>query len=185
MGACGGTAQTHSGHFNQPQTRRSSFGSAFLIKKIVETRGSVLLIALNDSKFGWKNSPKYPILDWKMSNLSLVETFARSPSKLKEVEQKLRHFDVDHCHEAFGFQITFESRERIVYSGDTRPCDSVIDNAFECDLLVHEATMSNDLIHEAIIRKHCTIEEAVDVGVRSKSRGLLLTHFSQRYAKEL
>ena len=43
--------------------------------------------------------------------------------------------------------------------------------------------MANDLIHDARLRKHCTIEEAVDVGVRSKARALLLTHFSQRYAK--
>lgn len=158
-------------------------GALSLIKKIVETRGKVILIAPERFKIWMEEFSQ--VSDFGMNSVEFVACgdVREVPFKFEASGTEIKAFDVDHCLEAFGFQITFKSKERIVYSGDTRPCDSVIENAHECDLLVHEATMSNDLIHEAILRKHCTIEEAVSVGVRSKSRALLLTHFSQRFAK--
>lgn len=158
-------------------------GALSLIKKIVETRGKVVLIAPERFKIWMQEFAQ--VSDFGMASVEFVPCgeIREVPFKFEGSGTEIKAFDVDHCLEAFGFQITFASKERIVYSGDTRPCDSVIDNAHDCDLLVHEATMSNDLIHEAVMRKHCTIEEAVSVGVRSKSRALLLTHFSQRYAK--
>ena len=158
-------------------------GALSLIKKIIKTRGKVVLIAPERFKIWLEEFAQ--VADFGLDSVEFVScgSIREEPFRLVGSETEIKAFDVDHCHEAFGFQITFRSKERIVYSGDTRPCDSVIDNAHECDLLVHEATMSNDLIHEAIMRKHCTIEEAVSVGVKSKSRALLLTHFSQRYAK--
>lgn len=165
-------------------------GALSLIKAVGKARGKVLLIAPERFKVWLEEFAQ--VCDFGLSKVEFVACgdIREEPLKLEKSGTLIKAFDVDHCHEAFGFQITFKSSEkekgknsRIVYSGDTRPCDSVIDNAHECDLLVHEATMSNDLLHEAIIRKHCTIEEAVNVGVQSKSRALLLTHFSQRYAK--
>lgn len=158
-------------------------GALSLIKTIVRLRGKVLLIAPERFKI-WLDEMAQ-VSDFGLSGVEFVSCGAISsePFELKSSGTKIKAFEVDHCHEAFGFQITFKAGERIVYSGDTRPCDSVIEHSRECDLLVHEATMSNDLLHEAIIRKHCTIEEAVNVGVQSRSRALLLTHFSQRYAK--
>jgi ribonuclease Z len=162
-------------------------GAISLIRAVVKARGKVLLIAPERFKVWLEEFSQ--VCDFGLSKVEFVACgeIREEPLKLEKSGSMIKAFEVDHCHEAFGFQITFKSMEkewrRIVYSGDTRPCDSVIDNAHECDLLVHEATMSNDLLHEAIIRKHCTIEEAINVGVKSKSRALLLTHFSQRYAK--
>lgn len=158
-------------------------GALSLIKRIIELRGKVLLIAPERFKIWLEEFGQ--VSNFGLSSIEFVSCgdTREEPYEIQKSGTQIKSFDVDHCHEAFGFQITFKSNERIVYSGDTRPCDSVIENAYECDLLVHEATMSNDLIHEAISRKHCTINEAVGVGVQSKSRGLLLTHFSQRYAK--
>ena len=170
---------THSDHFNQPQTRRCHLGALSFIKKIVETRGSVLLIAPERFKVWMEEFAQVSDFGLKMSNLSLVETFRDGPFKIEGSGTEIT-FDADHCHEDVVIPNYFESRERIVYSGDT-PCDSVIDNAFwmwfNCAM---KRPMSNDLIHEAIIRKTLYNWRSWMWVVRSKSRGLLLTHFSQR-----
>lgn len=51
------------------------------------------------------------------------------------------------------------------------------------DLLIHEATMEDELSHEAIVKMHSTTSQAIDVGKRMNAKFILLTHFSQRYAK--
>lgn len=158
-------------------------GALSLIKAIVKARGKVLLIAPERFKIWLEEFSQVTDFGLKRVEFVTCGSISENPFKFVETGTQIKAFEVDHCYEAFGFQITFNENIRIVYSGDTRPCDSVIEHSHDCDLLVHEATMSNDLLHEAIIRKHCTIEEAVGVGVKSKSRALLLTHFSQRYAK--
>lgn len=89
---------------------------------------------------------------------------------------------VDHCHDAFGFRLEHEGKT-LVYSGDTRPCDSITRAAREATLLIHECTMADDLLHEAIDRKHTAFSEALDVVRKSNAQRSVLTHFSQRYAK--
>lgn len=49
--------------------------------------------------------------------------------------------------------------------------------------MLHEATFSDAEQSEAILKKHCTIAEALEIGTRAQARHILLTHFSQRYPK--
>ena len=49
--------------------------------------------------------------------------------------------------------------------------------------VIHEATFEDDMQQDAILRKHSTWSEAVEVGRQSGAHELLLTHFSQRYPK--
>jgi ribonuclease Z len=72
---------------------------------------------------------------------------------------------------------------KVLFSGDTRPCESVIRAGKDVDLLIHEATMGDDLQDEAIAKRHSTISEAIEVGRKMAAKHVLLTHFSQRYAK--
>lgn len=53
----------------------------------------------------------------------------------------------------------------------------------DSDLLIHEATMEDELAHEAIAKMHSTTSQAIDVGKQMNAKSILLTHFSQRYAK--
>lgn len=97
-----------------------------------------------------------------------------------------------HCHWAYSNSITFymdssssQKLFKVSYSGDTRPN---FDNfakqiGYESDLLIHEATLDNELIEDAIKKRHCTINEAIEVSNEMKARKLILTHFSQRYPK--
>ncbi|CAI5481477.1 unnamed protein product [Closterium sp. Yama58-4] len=76
-----------------------------------------------------------------------------------------------------------EDSWKLVYSGDTRPCDTVRAASRGATVLIHEATFEDDLQHEAIARKHSTTSEAVEVGASAPAYLTILTHFSQRYPK--
>lgn len=52
------------------------------------------------------------------------------------------------------------------YSGDTRPCNKLIDHGQNATLLIHEATFDDIEKEKAIDKRHSTTGEAVDVGQR-------------------
>jgi ribonuclease Z len=72
---------------------------------------------------------------------------------------------------------------KLVYSGDTRPCDALAAAAAGACLLVHEATFEDALADEAVAKRHSLTREAVEMGARAGAYRTLLTHFSQRYPK--
>uniref|UniRef100_A0A915DYX6 ribonuclease Z n=1 Tax=Ditylenchus dipsaci TaxID=166011 RepID=A0A915DYX6_9BILA len=85
-------------------------------------------------------------------------------------------------HVAFSYAYIFtDTRGRkVVFSGDTTPCDSLVERGRDCDILVHEATFQDLLKIDANLKKHSTMEQAVDVGCRMNARNVILTHFSAR-----
>ncbi|GES97863.1 beta-lactamase-like protein [Rhizophagus clarus] len=96
---------------------------------------------------------------------------------------KVETVAVIHCPNSFGISIEHSDGWKIVYSGDTRPCDDLVRVGKDATLLIHEATFENDLTEKALSKNHSTTEEAVSVGERMNAHTLLLTHFSQRYPK--
>jgi ribonuclease Z len=73
---------------------------------------------------------------------------------------------------------------RLVYTGDTRPTDAVVDAAADADLLVHDATFADDCLDRARKTGHATAREAGEVAAEAGARRLVLTHLSSRYAGE-
>jgi len=91
--------------------------------------------------------------------------------------------DVIHCRWAYGVSMKHSSGWKLVYSGDTRPCQKLVDVGKDATVLIHEATLEDDMVEEALAKRHSTTKEAVEVGQKMNATYTLLTHFSQRYPK--
>ncbi|KAF4838610.1 Ribonuclease Z 1 [Colletotrichum tropicale] len=90
---------------------------------------------------------------------------------------------VKHCQNSYAPVFSFPSGLKIAFSGDCRPSDSLVKAGKGATLLIHESTFDDNKKGDAIAKKHSTMSEALDVAYRMGARRVLLTHFSQRYAK--
>ncbi|XP_077924061.1 zinc phosphodiesterase ELAC protein 2 isoform X4 [Halichoerus grypus] len=90
---------------------------------------------------------------------------------------------VRHCKHAFGCALVHTSGWKVVYSGDTMPCEALVQMGKDATLLIHEATLEDGLEEEAVEKTHSTTSQAIGVGVRMNAGFTMLNHFSQRYAK--
>jgi len=69
----------------------------------------------------------------------------------------------------------------VAYCLDTRPCAAAIELARGVDLLIHEATYTEELAAEAREYGHSTAAQAARTAREAGARRLLITHFSTRY----
>jgi len=70
---------------------------------------------------------------------------------------------------------------KLVLSGDTRPCDAMVEAARQSDILIHESTFSDDDQARALETRHSTAREAGRVAQQAGTQRLILTHLSSRY----
>ena len=73
---------------------------------------------------------------------------------------------------------------RVIISGDTRPVPTLREVARGADLLVHEATFSQQDQARAKETGHSTAQEAATIAREAGVRRLVLTHISPRYSRE-
>jgi ribonuclease Z len=90
---------------------------------------------------------------------------------------------VAHCPNAFAIVMDGTSFGRVAYSGDCRPSNRFAAFARGANLLIHESTFEDGMEEEAVLKRHSTVGEAIDIAVKMEAKALILTHFSQRYPK--
>ena len=73
---------------------------------------------------------------------------------------------------------------KLVYTSDTRPCDSVVAASNGADLLIHECTFSDEEAQRAAETRHSTARQAADTAAHAAARRLVLTHFSARHSEQ-
>jgi ribonuclease Z len=66
---------------------------------------------------------------------------------------------------------------KVVYSGDTEPCENILKISENADLLIHDATF----IEQMENRMHAGAKEAAKIAKKANVKNLVLTHFSRRY----
>lgn len=82
-------------------------------------------------------------------------------------------------------QVLGEPRKgiKITYSGDTRPCDEMIEFAKDSSLLIHESTFTNEHYGNAKEHFHSTAEAAAKIAKKANVEKLIITHISTRYGE--
>lgn len=73
---------------------------------------------------------------------------------------------------------------KVVYTGDTRPTLSVVNNSLNADILIHDSTFDDDYLKEAHEEGHSTAGDAGKIAKLAKAKALVLTHISARYGKD-
>ncbi len=83
-------------------------------------------------------------------------------------------------------QLTYqENPKKISFVFDTKINKKIIPFVKNSDVLISEATFSQELKELAQEYNHLTSQQAAEIAKKSKSKKLILTHISQRYEKNL
>lgn len=73
----------------------------------------------------------------------------------------------------------------IVYTGDTRPCEAVLEASRDADLLIHDGSFADEMADWAEESMHSTAGEVAALAKEAGVRQLVLTHISSRYSDDV
>jgi ribonuclease Z len=68
---------------------------------------------------------------------------------------------------------------KVVYSGDTRPCENIVKISKNADLLIHDGTF----LEEEEGKAHADVKQAAKIAEKAGVEQLILTHISRRYTE--
>lgn len=71
---------------------------------------------------------------------------------------------------------------KVVYTGDTKPCDTVVKISEGADILIHDGTFLE--LDESKGKYHADVVEAAKIAKEANVKQLILTHLSRRYKKD-
>jgi len=73
---------------------------------------------------------------------------------------------------------------KVVYTGDTAPCDAIEELAKDADVLIHDSTGGTDIEDRMNQWGHTSSRQAAQIAKKANVKTLFLTHISPRYKEE-
>lgn len=71
---------------------------------------------------------------------------------------------------------------KIVYSGDTRPCETLFNAVKNADVAILDGTFDSSLKDWADQTRHSTIKDSIELGLKADVKKIVITHISPRYS---
>uniref|UniRef100_A0A182JMM4 Zinc phosphodiesterase ELAC protein 2 n=1 Tax=Anopheles atroparvus TaxID=41427 RepID=A0A182JMM4_ANOAO len=182
-------ADHHLGLIGLLQVRRKLFGDECERVMLFAPEQISYWLRLYDCRFEGINRDYFLV-----KNADLMDSPLNDERLLDMGIKEVATCRVRHCPHSFGLALKMvplgthpdtgiEGDVKVTYSGDTMPCESLIQLGRDSTILIHEATMEDELAVEARLKMHSTLSQAIEQGKKMNARYTLLTHFSQRYAK--
>ncbi len=106
-------------------------------------------------------------------HLDRVTMDAAARSMLNGKRWSVQAFPVDHIASSIGYRVTLDTGKTFVYTGDTGPCESLVELCRDADLLLIEASTPDG----AGLPGHLTPSQAGEAAARAGARRVVLTHF--------
>jgi ribonuclease Z len=128
--------------------------------------------------FCFQEKEKWNLEDDKLDKLKIKRgPWLKKLKKEGEIEwknKKVRLEDVGYVKKGL----------KVVYSGDTRPCNNIVKISKDADLLIHDGTFLEEDVGD---KSHADVKEAAKLAKKANVKKLVLTHISRRYTdlKEL
>jgi len=105
--------------------------------------------------------------------MSLRELDPRTPDILAAGALTIRSRPVAHIATSIGYRVETPGGTTVAYSGDTGPCESLVELARGVDLFLCECSLTDEMKVEG----HLTPSEAGEAASRAGVKRLVLTHF--------
>ncbi len=122
--------------------------------------------------YAFKEKDKWTINKAKLKKLKLRRGYWLKVLKLKgEANYKGKKIKIEDVAEK-------KPGLKVVYSGDTKPCENMLKLAKDADLLIHDATF----LEEEEGKAHTDVKQAAGIAKQAGVKKLVLTHLSRRYA---
>jgi ribonuclease Z len=119
---------------------------------------------------------------WNIDTKKLRELGLRSGAWLKKLK-KLGKVDYKGREVRIEEVANLKPGLKVVYSGDTKPCENMLEISKNADLLIHDGTF----LEEEEGKAHADVKQAAKIAKEANVKQLILTHISRRYtdAREL
>ncbi len=174
------------------------FFSSILTLKPLQSNFPVEIIEITQTKKPFYSNDLFTVTAFKVSHNTdaygyVLETNPyrrfdmQKVEKMKIPRKRLSEIQENGSAEVNGKKITYlklsylAKGKKIVFTGDTKQSASIASKAKNADLLIHDSTFSESEKKIAREKFHCTATEAALNAKKSKSKKLVLTHFSNRY----
>lgn len=137
-----------------------------------------------------KNDHPVPCISYKLSEKSMLKIDGDKAAALGIPSRKLERLRSEGTLEHGGRVVKLEEvlkgkrpGRKIVYTGDTRPMDTMSEFAYGADVFIHDTTTDSSFEPKVNEFGHSSSRQAAEIAKKAEVKKLFLYHFSPRIEK--